>query len=221
MFLMDNFGFPFFHFRPFIFSWPTILLIVGIVLIVNHKNSLAGYILLVIGIFGTFHHMVPYFFDFDFGDLWPILLLVIGLWLILKRNGSTERRNHHHFGTANTNSSFVSADYIEEDGIFNSVKRVITSDNFKGGRVSSIFGECKLDLSNAKLAPGENTLEVTNIFGGLTVRVPVNWKIILNTSSVFGGFEDKRFGIVDPGQASDGILIIRGSNIFGGGKLIN
>jgi predicted membrane protein len=221
MFLMDNFDFPFFHFRPFIFSWSTILLILGIIMVVNHKDHLVGYIFLVFGVIGTFHHALPYFFDFDFSDLWPIILLVVGLWMILKRNGSNGKEHRRHFDMHQTTASASSADYIEEDGIFNSIKRVITSENFKGGRLSSIFGECKIDLSASKLAPGENTLEVTNIFGGVTIRVPVNWRIILNTSSVFGGFDDKRFGTFDPQNASEGILVIKGSNIFGGGKLIN
>ncbi len=227
LFLMDNFGLFWFDLRPLVFSWHSILLIVGIVILINHKNNPAGYILIAIGLIGTLRHTVPYFFDFDFSDLWPIFILLVGVWLIFKRNNNNHFHRHNRqfdFGASefhkeNVSEDQSSADLIKVDCIFNNIKRVVHSENFKGGSISTVFGEVHLDLTNAKLAPGTNTLEVNTVFGGIKIRVPSDWKVQLNVSSVFGGFDDKRYNISSTPQ--DGLLVINGSTIFGGGKLIN
>ena len=228
LFLMDNFGFFWFDLRPIVFSWHSILLIIGIVVLINHKDSVAGYILIAIGLIGTLKHTIPFFFDFDFSDLWPIIILLVGVWLIFKRNGHKhiDYKDYKYEGIPGTihgaekaKAEFSENDYVKIDCVFNSTKHVIHSDNFKGGSVSVVFGEIKLDLTNAKLAPGTNILETSNMFGSLIIRVPSDWKVQLNISSVFGGFDDKRYSISS--APSDGILVINGSTVFGGGKLIN
>lgn len=226
LFFLDNLNFFWFDMRHTIFSWHTIFLIIGIVILINHKNSLAGYIFLIIGLLGTARHFIPFFFNYDFGDLWPIILLFIGLWLILKRNGSPAM-HHTNFapGTASSQTDSQSQtssglyDSIDEVSVFNSVKKIITSQNFRGGKVTSIFGSVKLDLTNAKLVPGDNILDVTCIFGGVNIRVPQDWKVAVNVTSAFGGFDDKRFASYNT-QTSEGVLVINGAAIFGGGELL-
>ena len=221
LFFLDNFNFIWFDLRHTIFSWHTIFLIIGIVILINHKNSLAGYIFLIIGLFGTARHFIPVLFDFDFGDLWPILLLVIGLWLVLKKREPVRTSNfQYHVNNMKSQGSVFSQDILEEVCVFSSCNKIIHSENFQGGRIETIFGGTKLDLTNVKLAPGENTLEVTTIFGGCELRVPQGWKVLVNVTSVFGGFDDKRFTTFDPAQSSEGILVIKGVAIFGGGELL-
>jgi len=230
LYVLDNFGLPWFdgfNMHHLIFSWHSIFLIIGIILIVNHRDNFLGYIFIAIGLFGLTRHFVPFFFNLDFVDLWPILLLVLGLWLILKRNG---RHTIHHANftpgaeqskTAQPSSAASqSYDYIDEVCFFNSINRVIHSENFRGGKITTIFGETKLDLTNAKLAPGENNLEITTIFGGIKVRAPQNWKILVNVTSVFGGFDDKRWTQANLTEGNGGFLIIRGVALFGGGELL-
>lgn len=218
LFLFDNYGLFWFNIHPFIFGWHTIFLIIGVVLIINHKNSLVGYIFLGIGLIGTFRH--TFFFNVDFHDFWPLILFALGLWLILSKR---ERQIiHSKFNTTageQTSTESSVFDTIDEVCIFNSVNKTINSSNFRGGSITSIFGSVKLDLTTAKLAPGENNLEITNIFGGLKIRVPQGWKVLVNVSSIFGGFDDKRFGQIYTSEISEGILVIKGATIFGGGDL--
>ena len=218
LFLMDNYGLFWFNIHPLIFGWHTIFLIIGIVLVVNHKNSLIGYILLGIGLIGVLKH--SFFFNIDFEDFWPLILFGLGLWLILNKR---ERQTIHEkfttpVGTPTPANSSV-FDTIDEVCVFNNVHRTISSTNFKGGTITSIFGSVKLDLTTAKLAPGENNLEINNIFGSLKLRVPQGWKVIVNVSSIFGGFEDKRFGGLYNSEVSQGVLVIKGVTIFGGGDV--
>lgn len=220
LFIMDNFGFFYFDFHPLFFSWYTIFLIIGIVLVINHKNSFIGYVFLGIGLIGILRHF-PNFFFLDFGNLWPLIFLAIGLWLLFNRRDSQRYSRHKtQAGQNQSQTNFSSYDCIDEVAVFNTIKRTINSENFKGGRFTSIFGGAKLDFTNAKLAPGENTLEITTIFGGVNIRVPQNWNVLVNVTSIFGGFDDKRFSRVNPAEISQGVLIIKGAAIFGGGELL-
>ena len=228
LFLLDNFGFPWFYgfdIRHLVFSWHSIFLIVGIVLIVNHKDNFLGYIFAGIGAFGMLRHL-PFFSEYDFGDLWPIIFLFAGLWLILRKNGkhsisnppfTAEGQSQREQHTKYSSQHF---DSLDEVSVFNSIHRVIISDNFRGGNITTIFGSTKLDLTQAKLAPVENVLELTTLFGGANIRVPQNWKVILNVTSIFGGFDDKRFAHYNNEETSEGILIIKGVTLFGGGELL-
>jgi predicted membrane protein len=218
LFLFDNYGLFWFNIHPFIFGWHSIFLLLGIVLVVNHKNSVFGYILLGVGIIGVLKH--SFFFNIDFEDFWPLILFALGLWLILSRR---ERQiNNVKFtmpGNEKTSADSSVFDTIDEVCVFNNVRKTINSTNFKGGTITSIFGSVKLDLTSAKLAPGENNLEINNIFGAVKIRVPQDWRVLVNVSAIFGGFDDKRFGGIFKTEESQGILVIKGTTIFGGGDL--
>ena len=94
------------------------------------------------------------------------------------------------------------------------------SQNFKGGKMTALFGGVHLDFSKAKLAPGENQFEISCIFGGGKIYVPKNWKVIVNVTSVFGGIDDKRY-INFEAQTTEGVLIIKGAVIFGGCEILS
>ncbi len=60
LFFLRNFHFNMFNFN--IFSWPFLLLVIGIVVLVNHKDSLFGLILIVVGGVG----IASNYFDISF-----------------------------------------------------------------------------------------------------------------------------------------------------------
>jgi len=111
------------------------------------------------------------------------------------------------------------ADRIDEVAILTSIRKNVTSQNFKGGEVKTIMGGGILDFTSAKLAEGENIIDLTSIMGGVTFRVPQEWKVIVNVHSVFGGFEDKRRFFTPAVPNSNCTLIIRGTVIMGGGTI--
>lgn len=111
------------------------------------------------------------------------------------------------------------ADRIDEVAVLTSIRKFITSQNFKGGEVKTILGGGIIDLSGAKLAEGDNVIELTSIMGGVTFRVPQEWKVIVNVHSIFGGFEDKRRFFSPAQPTATGVLIIKGTVIMGGGTV--
>jgi predicted membrane protein len=110
-------------------------------------------------------------------------------------------------------------DYIDYVNIFSGGERQIVSQNFKGGKLSAVFGGIDLDLSKARLAPGRNILEIACVFGGATIIVPDNWYVTIEVTPVLGGFSDTRK--LHPGRTveSDSQLVIKGAVVFGGGEV--
>jgi predicted membrane protein len=223
--IIDNFGFFDFGLRYLIFSWHTIALVIGIIILSNSRGSIAGIIFVVIGLWGYANHIFPWFERIGFGDIWPILLIIVGLALLLRKRPSysEKQKNQEFFQSDFIKSSTEyqsSSDMIDEVSIFTSAKRYINSQNFKGGKVTSIFGGNHLDFARAKLANGENTLEIACIFGGCKIYVPREWKVIVNVTSIFGGIDDKRYANFDYPK-SEGVLIIKGAVIFGGCEILS
>jgi predicted membrane protein len=219
--IADNFLFLDFNLRHLIFSWHTIILIIGLVILNNSKNSVVGIIFVIIGLFGIFNHIAPFNIYFSFRDYWPVLLIIIGFFILFRRKDShIPPKSSTEIPGQSFDQQTYSGDMIEESSIFNSTNRLVTSENFRGGRITAIFGSSKINFAKSKLAPGENTLELTCIFGGCDIVVPKDWKVIMNVTAVFGGFEDKRY-LSDSSNYTEGVLIIKGAVIFGGGEILS
>lgn len=223
--IIDNFGLIFFNAHRLIFSWRTIALVVGIIILTNSKNSMVGIIFLLIGLWGYANYLFPWFIDFSFGDIWPAILIIIGLVIIFKRKSikpiEERKSNEFNFESIGTATDFsTSHDYLDEAAIFTTAKRKILSQNFRGGNITTIFGGMTLDFATAALAPQENQMEITCIFGGTKIYVPRNWKVIVNVTSVFGGIDDKRYVDINS-PSSEGVLIIKGAVIFGGAEIFS
>ncbi|MBS3946495.1 MAG: hypothetical protein KGZ42_13410 [Melioribacter sp.] len=220
LWIADNFLFFDFNLRELLFSWHTIFIIIGLVLLSNSRNSTIGIIFIVIGAFGMLNSFAPFNLHFRFRDYWPILLIIIGFLILSRKKNvpiTVQTKEETKDQTGNQESYY--GDTIDESMVFNSCNRLITSENFKGGRISAVFGSVKLNLYNAKLAAGENYLDLTCVFGGCEIIVPKNWKVIVNVTSVFGGFDDKRY-LTSDSNYIEGVLIIQGTVLFGGGEIL-
>ncbi len=179
---------------------------------------------------------------------WYLLLIVIGISLILNRHHSSryhdsryrdramryKRRWEHRYPNNDGGSSSAETetnkenneettydvdDYIDQVSIFGGGEKVMTSKNFKGGKITCIFGGCEIDLTQASLAPGIHEIEVLTLFGGWTLITPPTWKVKNEATTLFGGFSDSRKLNVDAVRDNTRQLVIRGVVLFGGGEL--
>ena len=192
--------------RGVIFSWPALLVLIG-VFFVSGDNKATGYILMGIG--GFF--LLPRIFEFSIGFrefFWPSIFIILGLVILF--GGSFWHRRRRVYSV---NSG---ADYLDDVNIFGGHDRIITSKNFKGGSVVSIFGGGKYDLRQCTLGDEKNYLEAVNIFGGSNFIVPPDWDVKVEITAIFGGFSDKRFV---QNTNTEKQLIIKGVAIFGGGEI--
>ena len=197
---------PFQLFIPeFVYDWEIWFIVFGALFILLARNKTVGAVFIAIGLFNLFP------------DLWPLIFVLLGVYILVGYNG----KKIHHLGSqaGNKDDSQKASEVIEQVSLFGGGKKVVFSDNFKGGSIISIFGGSEVNLLSSKLADGENVLEVTSIFGGCTIIVPKDWKIEVDVMPIFGGFGDKRHS--DPNQVFDPnkLLIIKGVAIFGGGEV--
>jgi predicted membrane protein len=191
----------------YIFTWEMILIVMGVIFISTRENKTTGWILLIIGLV----FWVPEFVDIPYGVrrlFWPSLFIIVGVVIILRSVGHKR-----------PNIDTKSADYIDDIAILGGGDKVITSDNFKGGKITAIFGGSKIDLRKAKLAPGQNVIDVFCMFGGTTIIVPESWNVKHDVISVLGGFSHKRNSHSDATIDIGKELVVRGFAMFGGGEI--
>lgn len=220
--LLRNIGF---WFPSFLFSWPMIL--IGVGLFIGLRDKFSNNSWWIVMAIGGFFLLRREFDEFDLGDFfWPILILAIGLSIILGKGGLKRWRNNNddfqsttnNYSTMDTTASAETTgthkeDVIDAAAIFGSVKKNMYSKNFKGGEVVTVFGGSEINLMHADFT-GEIKLEIVNIFGGTTLFVPAHWQIRSEAAAILGAIEDKRR---EPAAIQqDKVLIIEGTVIFGG-----
>lgn len=196
--IMDNL-----HIIPHIprdlFSWPVIFIFIGLFNLVSGNRS-AAVIFIAIGSLFYLHH----YWYFDFRTYWPAILVIIGLVILLRRRDMAQRR-----------SSGTDDKYFDDLNIFGGSSKRFTSKNLEGGRVTNIFGGSDIDLRETSPVDGA-TIEIFTLFGGCNIIVPAHWDVSIQTTAIFGGFDDKR---ESSDAKSNYKVYIRGFTMFGGGDL--
>ena len=205
--VLRNTGFFPYEISHIVFSWPMLLVAIGLVITLGSSGSKSsGIIVMAVG--AVF--LIPHIFTFDVDMFWPSIFIIIGvIFIFTKRHG----------WNSVASTGIVGDDYIDYVNVFSGGERQIVSENFKGGKISAVFGGMELDLTKAKLAPGRNDLEIACVFGGATLIVPDDWNISIEVTPVLGGFTDSRKLI--PGRIIDPTrqLVIKGAVVFGGGEI--
>ncbi|MCX7987345.1 MAG: cell wall-active antibiotics response protein [Bacteroidales bacterium] len=220
--LFDNVGLLPPIVKQIFFSWQVILILLGILTVVSHKGSISGIIIIAIGAF----FMIPKFINvpFNFTQIfWPFLLILLGFLIIFRRNSNVHHHPHrHNFNDQNYNADYTSQtnmnDYIDVANIFGGNKQIIVSQQFKGGKITCIFGGSELDFTHAQLAEGTHVIDMVCVFGGASLIVPADWEVRTEVVSILGGFADKRHAIPTMHDKNK-ILIIKGVTFFGGGEI--
>lgn len=209
LFLANNFGWLDYEIRRYLFRWEVVLIVLGLIMLAGRSNKTTGVILLFIG--GAFYLRDLMGFDFTFWEVfWPSLLILAGLLIIFR----------HRIDRSADQSLLNDENSIDEIAVFGGGDRVVTSQHFQGGKVTTIFGGLNYNMLKAKLAPGENVIDVFCLFGGMKIIVPESWTVKIRVMSIFGGFSDKhRFKIPETNVDQGAYLIIRGTAIFGGGEI--
>ena len=177
-----------------IFTWPMILIVIGLLNGFKHSFRNPGaFILLLIG--GAFlvrnNFDIPYEFRLYF---WPVMVIAVGL-IILFRPRSFKKKDratwkHEECESFNDSGEFEGPS-LDSVTIFSGTKKEIISKNFRGGDMVTIFGGSDINLSQADLAP-QAKIDLVTIFGGTKMIVPPHWNVVLNTTNIAGGVEDKR-----------------------------
>lgn len=210
LFLMRNFNLIPYEIERYIFNWKMLLVGIGLISLITSESKVPGIVLIAVGSF----FLLPEIFDlsFRFRQLfWPAIIVLIGFLIIFRRSTPAKR---HSF----SKEELTSDELIDEVAIFGGAEKRITSQNFKGGKITNIFGGGTLDFTDSELADGAHIIDMVAIFGGSKFIVPANWKVKTDIVSIFGGFSDKRKNVVKT-NGDEKSIVIKGVVIFGGGEI--
>ncbi len=190
--------------------WPLILIVIGLWHLVAHsfRQVGTGFILIVIG--SVFMLIKWGVLGVSFWEIfWPVLIIGVGLWILLKP------RFKGYAGKIPE----IKEDDLDAFVIFAGINRRLESKEFRGGKATALFGGIELDFYNAKLAGNQATVDLTAMFGGIDVRVPRNWKVVVDSHAILGGVDDKH-RTESPDQI-EATLFIKATAILGGIEIKN
>ncbi|MDY0342939.1 MAG: DUF5668 domain-containing protein [Lentimicrobium sp.] len=205
LYMLRNMGLVRLDIWHIVFSWPMLLLVVGLVNFVK-KQYVWGGILLVLGLLFLQGRITGY--DF-FSTFWPLVVILVGFAVIFSNTSLFKGRGKNHIRQAGE-------EVIDEVCIFGGSDRNVVTPAFKGGRIVAVFGGANINLTQSSLAEGDNVLDVMAMFGGATLIVPGDWNVKFEMFNILGGFSDKRRNLnIDHAK----VLVIKGVALFGGGEI--
>jgi predicted membrane protein len=214
--LLDQMGIVSAH-HIFQFFWPTFLIFFGIEGLVFSTGpgrfwgsflTLAGVVLLLSN-FGYFHIRWSLF--------WPLAIILWGLWILSRSFGGGLSWGPKWVRPMNIDfeRGFVSdSPDMQADVVFSATQRRINSKNFKGGKVAAVFGELKIDLTEAEIEGAEAVIHLDAVFGAVEIRVPNTWVVASRGAAVFGEYSDRTVHTQPPGPGAKR-LVVKGGAVFG------
>jgi len=226
LFLLDNLHVV--HVTSWLAYWPVIPIAIGLFKLVDSQftgGRITGAVLLGIG--GVFLADNLGYLSLRVEDLWPLILIGIGLMMLWNRTHPGPDRwwgMGHRLGREWPRGRFAGdmpfrSNVVHEHAVFGGSRRVVTDQEFKGGRIACVFGGVHLDLTGAAMAGNMAVLDISTVYGGATVRIPPSWNLEVRSAGVFGGFSDQT---VHPPPSPDmKHLIVRGAAVFGGATFKN
>lgn len=188
-------------------SWQMLLIAIGIFSFFA-GNRTTGTILIVIGGFFLIDELliIPYHLR-QFG--WPALFIGIGIVLLV-----THRRKPK---IPQFESSAHGTDFFDDFVVFGGKEIFISSNNFQGGKITSVFGGAEFDLRQTALSENGAAIECVNVFGGSGFKIPPDWTVVNELTVIFGAFTDKRgTTVTNISQDPSKVLVVKGFCIFGG-----
>lgn len=213
LFLLDNLGFVDMH-RAFSF-WPMLFVIVGTVKLCDTRTqggTLLGAGLVGIGILLMLDRMD--IIDFSWRTVWPLVLIGLGGFLVAKALRSKRAVEH---GVAMADGTVVGVgEVVDVTAILGAYERRVTTQDFRGGEITAVMGGCELDMRGASIQ-GEAVINVFAFWGGVTIKCPPDWSVILQGTPILGGFEEKTIAPANNSKR----LVIRGYAIMGGVEIRN
>ena len=221
--LASNTGSALAVYRPIIFSWPMLVIVIGLIgfcnLLFHRRFSFCAFYVMLAGFFFLIqrigsNEMTLFGWEIPQGfahTYWPALLIAAGVLGVIRWIVRPLRTcSHKHWKEKG-----------DINAVFGNSKHIILDPVFKGGEINAVFGEITLDLRKTELSEGKTTmLEVNIVFGNAVILVPESWNINLISTSIMGAFVDKRENAESPCDMTR-TLEIQVHSVFSGGELHN
>jgi len=217
LFTLKNLNVFDWEFEYYFLSWPVLLVVVGLIITFTSQSNFWGMSIVIVGAIFFTARFYNYPAGEIFSDIWPVFVILLGLSIIFYRERHKKNKHSKCWEKEGFDEDWVDVndDFLDLSTTFAGYKRRITSQNFKGAKISTFFGGTELDFSQAKLA-SNCIIECDTIFGGTELIIPSEWKIINQTSAMFGGVADERRKSAPASDAEEVKLTVKGFALFGG-----
>lgn len=214
VFLLDRTGMDI---PNWIYSWKMILIAIGFVSLVKHNfKKFGAYAMIAIGTIFLINDFEPGTVDQRL--IIPVLVIAFGIGILYKALGfgkKCQKKNHFDTVVFDSTKEEASSDYFETSTVFGGTEKTVVSKNFRGAKITSIFGGTELNLINAELQQPA-IIDTTTVFGGLTIAIPADWRVQSELTTIFGGVEEKRPMVNAANTEDHKVLILKGNCFFGG-----
>ena len=84
--------------------------------------------------------------------------------------------------------------------------------------MTAIMGGCEIDLRETDIKGEEAVIDVVAIWGGIELRVPMGWNVVVKAMPIMGGVDDKTY---PSKEGKSKRLVIDGNIIMGGVEIKN
>lgn len=226
LFLIDNLGWIDLDMR--IHFWPFILMVVGASTLAQAPRrgsgaAVAGIFMIGFGALSLLKGLGLIYISWKV--IFPIGIIGVGLMMVFrasKRRRQPDSDNAAASGFADDMSLFGTSEgetserVLELTAILGGFQRKVTTQDFRGGDLTSVMGGIDLDMRTASLN-GTAVLNVFALMGGISIKVPTDWTVELEGTPILGGFEEKTMEPKDNSKR----LVIRGTVIMGGLEIRN
>jgi predicted membrane protein len=181
LFLLDNLGLVDMH-RAFSF-WPMLFVIVGTVKLCDTRSqggTLLGAALVGVGILMMLDRLD--IINFSVRTLWPLILIGLGGFLVAKALRSRSMPGTPGAGMLDDTGS---GETVDITAILGGYERRVATQDFRGGEITAVMGGCELDMRSASIR-GEAVINVFAFWGGVTIKCPPDWTVILLGTPILG-----------------------------------
>jgi predicted membrane protein len=194
-------------------SWQMLLVGIGVLSLIG-GNRKAGTILIVIGGFFMIPEMITVPHEIR-RIYWPLIFVALGIAILLRQRDRAKFVQSGNPPVLDPNDYSVNT--FDDFVIFGGREIFINSPALAGGKATSIFGGIEFDLRKASLQPGGAVIDCVSIFGGCGFKIPMDWNVRNEVTTIFGAFTDKRGDTYsdryyDPSKT----IVIKGISMFGG-----
>ncbi len=225
LFLIDNLGWIDLDMR--VHFWPFILMLVGASTLAQAPRrgsgaAVAGIFMIGFGAVSLLKGLGLIYISWQ--TLFPIGIIGLGLMMVFRAHKRSQQAAaggeegvQGDEGAFFTKSEGVTGERVlDMTAIFGGIHSKVTTQDFRGGDLTSVMGGIDLDMRTASLN-GTAVLNVFALMGGISIKVPTDWTVELEGTPILGGFEEKT---MQPHEASKR-LVVRGTAVMGGVDIRN
>jgi predicted membrane protein len=211
LFLLDNLGFLDFEYT--LHFLPMLLTVFGVLKIVQARSTQAvavGALMVVGGVLLTLRSLG--FLYISWRTMWPLILIAVGISVVY-RSMTAQRQVAR---PADFDAKVADDSIVNATAVMGGYSRRLVTPDFRGGEITAIMAGCELDLRQSSIN-GDAVVHVFAMFGGIQIKVPPDWTVVLRGTPILGGFEEKT--VLPPDGSKR--LIIQGYAIMGGVEVRN